>query len=476
MVRTSLVILVLVSLIAAGCSSSSRNTAASGGDGDSPDTTAGPNPADAVDRSIERFGAAPETPEGDLAPEVKAAADALFARVEGEDVFTDEDAANLEIISVSGDPRMAWLLSDMLRLTRTAALIEDISIGAEKLIGIDITNADSRWGELTDHLIAWDTPAPPSYLEYKRNLYIRIVPEWEPLFEDGRDIDWRHLSWGGVGIDDTPYDKTDVTCGQCIPAVDNPDTVEVDDADHLVDESIVFGVEINGEARAYPRSMMEVREMVNDTLGGRDIGMPYCTLCGSAQVYFTDKMPDGIERPVLRTSGLLIRSNKVMYDIQSGSVFDTFLGSAVTGPLADKGIVLEQHTVTTTTWGEWKAEHPDTTVLAANVGFGRNPNFRNTRDAEGPIFPIGDLDQRLGVHDDVVGVITEADTPVAFPVDEAQKTLEDGGTVVFEGVELRAEAGGLVAYAEGTDDVIVSHQAFWFAWSQFYANTEVWTG
>jgi hypothetical protein len=50
---------------------------------------------------------------------------------------------------------------------------------------------------------------------------------------------------------------------------------------------------------------MEVREMVNDTLGGRDLGIPYCTLCGAAQAYFTDATPPGVERPVLRTSGLL---------------------------------------------------------------------------------------------------------------------------------------------------------------------------
>ena len=43
------------------------------------------------------------------------------------------------------------------------------------------------------------------------------------------------------------------------------------------------------------------------------------------QAYFSDEVPDGVDRPVLRTSGLLIRSNKLMYDIQAYSVFDTFL-------------------------------------------------------------------------------------------------------------------------------------------------------
>ena len=109
---------------------------------------------------------------------------------------------------------------------------------------------------------------------------------------------------------------------------------------------------VNGESRAYPKNIMEVHEMVNDTLGGRRIGMPYCTLCGSAQAFFTDVVPDGFENPVLRTSGLLSRSNKVMYDLVTMSMFDTFLGTALTGPLHEAGFVLEPLTVVTSTWAD----------------------------------------------------------------------------------------------------------------------------
>ena len=155
--------------------------------------------------------------------------------------------------------------------------------------------------------------------------------------------------------------------------------------------------------------------MVNDTLGGRDLAIPYCTLCGSAQAYFTDRLPEGVERPILRTSGLLIRSNKVMYDVVTHSVFDTFLGTAVTGPLAEKGIALEQASVITTDWASWKAKHPDTTVLVEALALGRDFDFRNTRDADGPIFPVGDVDPRLPVHEDVIGVVTASGTPDRLP-------------------------------------------------------------
>jgi hypothetical protein len=243
----------------------------------------------------------------------------------------------------------------------------------------------------------------------------------------------------------------------------------------LSEDAIVFGIEVNGQARAYPRRIMEVREMVNDTLGGRDLGIPYCTLCGAAQAYFTDELPEDVERPVLRTSGLLIRSNKVMYDVNTFSVFDTFLGKAVTGPLAEKGIALKQAPVITTTWGEWRAAHPDTTVLVEALALGRDFDFRNGRDADGPIFPVGDIDPRLPVHEDVVGIVTASGTPVAFQRSAAMVALRNGQDVRFEDVRLVLEGGGLKAVdVDGSD--LGSHQAFWFAWSQFHPGTALWQG
>jgi len=218
---------------------------------------------------------------------------------------------------------------------------------------------------------------------------------------------------------------------------------------------------------------MEVREMVNDTLGGRDLGIPYCTLCGAAQVYFTDRLPSGVKRPVLRTSGLLIRSNKVMYDVETYSVFDTFLGKAVTGPLAKRGLQLDQATVITSDWGTWKAEHPNTTVLTEALALGRDFDFRNGRDADGPIFPVGDVDPRLPVHEDIIGVVTASGTPVAFQRSKALLALRRGQDIAVENVRLKLDAGGIRAVDTNGAD-LGSHQAFWFAWSQFYPGTTLW--
>lgn len=437
------------------------------GDG-APETTAPPAPIEPVD-----YGDPPPIPDGALSDEVTTAVDDLLGERFTQGIIDQQSFEAIRVLGESEDPRVAWWFSDLLRVAQDPTLRELIGGSAGDLLGISVSGFDA-WGDVTNHLIAWDVPAPPDYLQYKRNVYLLVSPSWEPFFDDDADLDWRYVSWGGVGIDDRAYDQTDEGCN-CIPAADNPEVTDVAGGDAwLEDDTVVFGLEINGEARAYPRSIMEVREMVNDTLGGRDIGMPYCTLCGSAQAYFTDEVPDGVDRPILRTSGLLIRSNKVMFDVETFSVFDTFLGDAVSGPLADAGVVLPQAGVVTTTWGQWKEAHPDTTVLAEELALGRpDSDLRNTRDANGPIFPIGAVDPRLPVQEDVVGVVTESGQAVAFQVTAAIEALEAGDEVGFEEISLVLDGGGVRAIdAEGND--VGGHQAFWFAWSQFQPDTVVW--
>lgn len=422
------------------------------------------------DYVIAEFGAPPMIPEGPLAASVTQALEEVLAIAVNQSDWSPANTRALDTIAQANDPRLVWVLADMQRfawrpeflaaLTRTAATILDTSFESIR-----------QRAEIINKMIAWDMPAYPGYLAHKRAVFTNYIPGWDDIFVEG-DIAWQLVDWGGVNIDARPYDTTDEIC-HCIPAIDNPDVSTAAEATWLEDDDIVFGVVVNGEARAYPRRIMEVREMVNDTLGGRDLGIPYCTLCGAAQAYFTDRLPAGVKRPVLRTSGLLIRSNKVMYDIETYSVFDTFLGKAVTGPLADIGLQLEQATVITADWGTWRATYPKTTVLVESLALGRDFNLRETRDANGPIFPVGDVDPRLPVHEDVIGAITADGTPVAFPRATAVAALAAGQNVAFKDVQLALSAGGLRAIGTNGED-LSSHQAFWFAWSQFHPETALW--
>jgi len=418
--------------------------------------------------------APPITNEGALDPATQAALEDLWGSL-GPDI----DNQAILALGQSGDVRLAWLLVDVLRFLQGGPTSEALVGAITTLTGIDLAPdpvaARSPWQSLTDHLIAWDLPAIADYGMYKGRLFTIIEPAWQPFFDDPSSvIDWRFTSWGGVLIDDRPLGDTAPCERGCIPALDDPPTTGAEGGSWYPDERVVFGVVVNGEARAYPKNQMEIHEMINDTLGGRRLGIPYCTLCGSAQAYFTDSVPSGIEVPVLRTSGLLTRSNKVMYDLNTASILDTFTGEAITGPLHEQGVVLEQATVVTSTWGEWKLAHPDTTILASDGGIGRTYPLDplRGRDDNGPIFPIGDVDPRLPTQAQVVGVIHPDGTAVAFNVDALSSALGSRDSVEFNGITIVRDGGGFTAtLRDGTP--IASHQAFWFAWSQFHPETLV---
>jgi Protein of unknown function (DUF3179) len=390
------------------------------------------------------------------------------------------DGTALEDVAAARDARLGWLLSDVLRFTQPGAAHDALVSAFRRMTGVDIREdpafADSPWLSLTNHLIAWDLPAPPDYRERKASLFLALEPRWGPFFADrDADIDWRLVSWGGVLIDDRPEGDPDPCSRGCIPALDDPALTAADEGGWYDDDRTVFGVVVGGRAVAFPKNIMEVHEMVNITIGGRRLGIPYCTLCGSAQAYLLDSVPDGATRPVLRTSGLLSRSNKVMYDLRTRSVLDTFTGRALSGPLQDAKVVLDQVTVVTSTWGAWKEAHPGTRIVAEDGGIGREyeDDPLGGRDDSGPIFPVGDVDPRLPVQAQVVGVIAPGGQPVAFPAEEARDALAAGREVAAGGVELVADGTGMRARAR-RGNALPTHQAFWFAWSQFHPETTLW--
>jgi hypothetical protein len=448
--------LTLIALVAAACS---------GSDADPADPTATPSP------TAEPAAATPTAPVS--IPSLSEDIDALLSPFS-----SGFDPHRIERLGQSGELSFGWILSDMLRFADNGDAITAIERAFWELNGLE-EGAVRRWTGITNYLIAEDIPAPEGYQRWKSMLYVRFGEEWAPFFDDpDADVDWRLVSWGGVAIDDRPVEEADRPCFTCIPALNDPAVTGPTNGDWYPDERLVFGVEVDGEARAYPKNQMEVHEMVNDTLGGRRIGLVYCTLCGTAQAFFTDDLPEGIETPTgsfeLRTSGLLSRSNKVMFELHTFSFFDTFRGKAVTGPLQDVGLELEPISVSVATWAEWKAGHPETTIVAEDGGLGRTYPLDplGGRDDNGPIFPVGDVDPRLPVHDQVLGVRHDG-AVVAFPEIATRIALSRGTEVASDGIVVRMESGALRAFTEDNEP-IATHQSFWFAWSQFFPETTVW--
>lgn len=199
----------------------------------------------------------------------------------------------------------------------------------------------------------------------RRRLFIAIDPRFDIFFDGHKThpgnmrIRLEEIVWGGVPALDG------------IPSLDNPELIDAAEAGYMKPGDLVFGVSINGDARAYPLRIMGWHEMFNDVVGGQPVALAYCTLCGSGILY--DTRVEGQAEPfVFGSSGLLYRSNKLMYDQQTHSLWNQFTGEPVTGELAHSGIRLKTLPVAITTWQDWQAANPQTRVLSLDTGHRRD--------------------------------------------------------------------------------------------------------
>lgn len=280
-------------------------------------------------------------------------------------------AVFIDLLAAS-DPRQIRSLVDLVDQNYTPALIpqlietalysssvrvdRELSALLERKTGQAIGTNSQAWF----HWL-WNQPQQltPDYATFKADLYSAIDPRFDRYFRGRQDqalIRLDEVRWGGVQQDG-------------IPPLRGPDMISASRAGYLSDSDVVFGIEINGDARAYPKRILAWHEMFVDTVGGVDIAGVYCTLCGTVIPYKTNFKGKNYQ---LGTSGFLYRSNKLMYDRETQSLWNTLKGEPVIGPLAGKGIQLEHLSVVTTTWGEWRRRHPDTQVLSTRTGHRRD--------------------------------------------------------------------------------------------------------
>ncbi len=197
---------------------------------------------------------------------------------------------------------------------------------------------------------------------YKEWVFTKIDPNFSLFINPGvpHTIRLEEITWGGVRKDG-------------IPALVNPTLVAPTDkaASYLDDDELVFGVAINGDERAYPLRILDWHEMFNDVIGGVPVALAYCTLCGSGILYETDVA--GRDAPFdFGSSGFLYRSNKLMFDRETNSLWNQFTGKPVVGELVGSGIELKLRPVAITSWKKWLARHPGTKVLSIDTGFNRD--------------------------------------------------------------------------------------------------------
>lgn len=187
-----------------------------------------------------------------------------------------------------------------------------------------------------------------------------------------------------------------------IPSLDNPVFVLIQNSDFISDHDTVIGLEINGEAKAYPLFILVWHEIVNDTVGGAPVSVTYCPLCYTSQVFSRVINDRAVEFGV---SGKLYNSNLLMYDRLSDSYWSQALGLALYGELT--GYQLDLIPFDVITWGDWKMLHPDTLVLSTDTGFARSyatDPYGNYYTEPQIMFPVEYSDDRLSPKEIIVGL------------------------------------------------------------------------
>ena len=211
-----------------------------------------------------------------------------------------------------------------------------------------------------------------------------------------------------------------------IPPIDAPVFIEaVEIVDLYRDVAPVVVLEINGDVRAYPVSVMIWHEIVNDTVGGVPVTITYCPLCNSAVTY--GRVIDGNET-TFGTSGFLYASALVMYDRATESLWTHFDGQAIVGVLT--GVQLDVYASPLMAWSEFRSIYPNGLVLdETRTGhtreYGRNPYFGYDDPETFPFLFRGDVDARARAKERVVGVSLDG-VDVAYSL---QSLSGEGNTV-----------------------------------------------
>ncbi len=365
------------------------------------------------------------------------------------------------------------------------------------------TKTGQKRGSDRDAWHRWVWSAAPDlpawYADFKAALYSPIDPRFAEYFDRQPKATIRldEIQWGGVQRDG-------------IPPLDHPKTLAAREAAYLAETDVVFGVSVHGDARAYPKRILAWHEMVRDRIDGEEFNGVYCTLCGSMILY---RATIGGKHHELGTSGFLYRSNKLMYDRATKSLWSTIEGEPVVGLLVGRGLKLEPLSVVTTTWGEWRRRHPETKVLSLDTGHRRDYSegaaYRDYFATDELMFIVPGSDRRLPNKAEILALRfgLEKARPLAIaqrflakrPVYEgtqggvryvvltdptgANRVYESGGATFDKLSRASATASDGSAW-QVTEDALIgpdgqrlnrlpAHRAFWFGWQAAYPNTRL---
>jgi hypothetical protein len=262
-----------------------------------------------------------------------------------------------------------------------------------------------------------------------------------------------------------------------IPALNNPKFVTASEGDKFLKKhDKVLAVEYNGVAKAYPIRILNWHEVVNDNFNGKPVVVTWCPLCLSGIVYDPE---DRGSKLTFGVSGKIYKSNLLMYDRGTGSLWSQMLQRAITGPLM--GAVPTMLPAEHSTWERWRMEHPNTLVLSLDTGFKRDygldpyreyvedgrPTLLSSRDSKKTEGKIGPMEPVLGLN---IGGIQKA-YPFSLLKKKPEQFADHVGDTTL-GIHFdRASKTAYVTTEAG--EVLPSITVYWFAWQSFYPQTQV---
>jgi len=245
----------------------------------------------------------------------------------------------------------------------------------------------------------------------------------------------------------------------------------------LLPHDRVLGVEVEGDARAYPLRLLRWHEVVNDRVGGRNLLISYNPLCDSAVV---SERTGGGETLAFGVSGLVFNSNMLLYDrraeLEASSLWSQLEARAIAGPAAAAGARLAPVPAAIATWEQWLERHPRSRVLAPvdrlRTLYKRDP-YHSYFGSDLLHFPVEPLPPpgELALKDRVLIVTTDGrDTVFALRRIAAAAGASSGAwESSAAGVPLRIrfdlDAGAaLVEPLADPGPGFATRQCFWFAW------------
>ena len=257
-----------------------------------------------------------------------------------------------------------------------------------------------------------------------------------------------------------------------IPAILKPVFIPASEATFLTEEDRVLGISRGKEVKAYPVKILNWHEIVNDLVDGSSVVVTYCPLCGTG-IAFEGNV--GGRSYTFGISGLLYQSDLLMYDHQTQSLWSQIAMEAVAGPMT--GTRLSHLFLIHTTWGEWKADHPTTSVLSTKTGhmrnYNRDPYLGYAQRAE-LMFNTNRFSPLFHPKEWVLGIDING-VRKAYAFAELRKVT---GVVrdLVNGKAVRIHFNPRAQSAYATDaegKPLPSVMAFWFAWYAFHPDTEV---